>query len=143
MKKRTYIPIILFLPILAVLIAGGSRMDEAFIGTWINADYDSLDPVVAKHVFNADGSYMGYTRTTDSNAIDRGRVSILEKWTDSQGATLYRMEVVVGYGRYYFVGKVDASGETFEQVWATVAGERTLENTIDTSNSMYHIYYRQ
>ena len=142
MKARTYVPILVF--VLAVLIIAGSCATgkksvkaplEPFYGTWVNPDYNGLEPV-AKKIIRPDETYTNYNRTDIPRGDGPYKYTIAESWMDSDGKKYYKVEAFIEkYGLY----RLDETDSVLECVWSTVE----YPSEIDTDHLNYRIYYRQ
>lgn len=148
MKTRV---LFLILVLVTLVVAGScasanrvSRKDYRFLsGTWINEEYNT-HPFKARLVIRPDGTFVVYSRTTDTTKDEIGHFVVVDKWTDSEGNIWYKTHVwggvmVEGKPSAYELARLSDSGNIWELV--SISGEFPAE--IDVNHPRYHIYYRE
>jgi hypothetical protein len=150
MKTRIFVSLLIL--VLAVLIISEgfatekkiTKRDYRFIsGTWINEEYNSRYKY-AKLVMHTDGTWDGYNRTSDTELWSYGYYVIVDKWTDSEGKSWYKMHVwegdmFEGHPGAYEINNFSESGK----VWESISDRFAFPTEIDKSHSKYYILYRQ
>jgi hypothetical protein len=117
--------------------------NEELTGTWINTDYsDTHQKLVVYHY----GYYEGYGVVDRKYPIEKGTMTIVDKWTDSERniwfKTYHRTSWIKTF--YYQINKINSSGTIWEYYWDL--DDFPTEAKIDANNPYhrnYRIYYRQ
>ena len=144
-------------------VAFTEEMQELW-GTWINTDYDEIDNMSSKFVFDSnphafleydeyeetikqitgkelDGTYAQYWQTSDTEPWLVAKFSILDEWIDSDVAVIYKMKyfeyTMMGFGWSHF--RISPSGEVLERIHSI----DWFPEEIDPTAFYYGIYYRQ
>ena len=122
--------------------------NEEIYGTGINHTYKSGMGVsywgwfVQKIVFTPGGIVESYAGANDI-AYHTGTYSIIDKWTDSDGNTCYKVITVWGdktYGQttLYELHRISKT----ESTWEYITSLNDFPAAMDTEHREYHIYYR-
>jgi beta-lactamase regulating signal transducer with metallopeptidase domain len=138
------------LPLLAVT---GSRrpsaagLDDAFIGTWINPEYDGYKgKTSSKFVVYPDGRELDYLNISDLVPTWDYQDTVEDKWIDQQGNRWYKIHCTGGYYGYdsyrfksYALVRINAAGTVSEFVCA----EGRYPEEFSPIGGAYSIFYRQ
>lgn len=85
------------------------KEDEELFGTWINTEYDET-LLMSKVVIEPDGSWDEYKMSFGDEKYFKCEYTVREKWTDSDGNTLYKIiikSIGSDYVPYYVISKID------------------------------------
>lgn len=124
---------------------------EEFYGTWVNTELSGRysegggHRMCQKLVDYRWGSFDFYIFASDKTAYARGSSIIIDKWSDAEGNTCYklysRMDVLPG--AVYVLERVSKDGKIKELVYQHF--DFPSENDLNSKNIYMHyrIYYRQ
>ena len=139
--------------VITVLIIAGSfatgqdaymvKEDEELFGTWINTEYDET-LLMSKVVIEPDGSWDEYKMSSGDEKYFKCEYTVKEKWTDSDGNTLYKIiikSIGSDYVPYYVISKINKTGDVYEDLVSNL--DMPEEFDPDDMLLHYRIYYRQ
>jgi hypothetical protein len=148
MKTRNVISIIILA--LAVLNIVGScatekkmvKDSEEIFGIWVNEKYASRKNYTTL-VMKPDGVFEEYVDESLKTLSARGKYTITDKWTDSEGNIWYKATYELKDGTQLVTGfllvKISDSGNIYEENY----DKREYPTEINSINPTYSIYYRQ
>ena len=110
---------------------------ELFYGTWVNPDYDGLEPP-AKKIIRPDGTYTDYNRTDITRGDGPYKYTIAESWMDSDGKKYYKVDAGTVFFKYRLY-RLDETDSVLEWVWSN----SEIPSEIDPNHHNYRILYRQ
>ncbi len=141
-------------PLLAVTGSTRSsevRLDEPFLGSWINPEYEGPNSLTSRFVIYPDGKQLEYLKIRDIEPVWESMLTVEEKWIDRQGNHWYKVHGTgdrYGHpisivnecgGEGYSLVRINAAGTVLEGVSAQ-AGYPEEFSEIGGSHG---IYYRQ
>jgi hypothetical protein len=117
--------------------------NEEITGTWVNPEYTGFEYNQQKYVLTHWGYYEAYTKIVSSSPKYKGTYQIIDKWTDSEGNTLYKSIVRYEGGLQYSyeLGKISKDRSTWEYAFSYI--NYPTEFDLNPDNAHYRIYYRQ
>jgi len=139
MKRRILMCIALIFLILTPILADDL---EKMCGVWVNPDYEGKGWYYAgKMIIEPDGTWIDYSRITDTTHMFKGTFVINESWHDSEGNIWYKVTTtnIVHPFTNYSLRRVNNSGDILEYVW----DRNKHPNEINPNHINYAIYYRQ
>jgi hypothetical protein len=117
--------------------------NEEIAGTWVNHNYTGFEYNEQKYILYHWGYWEVYSKVNSDSPKYRGTYQYLDKWTDSDGNTLYkgitRFEGGIYYG--YEFGKISNDKTTWEYAFSYI--NLPTEYDLNPDNANYRIYYRQ
>ena len=114
--------------------------NEEIYGTWINEDYPGGLFGAQKMTIHPDRTYEVFAKTTDTTSRWGGTMTIIDKWTDSEGSIWYKTHRKSISGRFWYgLDKISSSGSIYEYVQSHVDHPTEM----DTGHYRYRIYYRK
>jgi len=115
--------------------------DEELYGTWVNEDYSGGLSGSQKRSINPDGTCEIFMKVTDTTLESwKGRFTIIDKWTDSQGSIWYKIHYEITSGPTdYSLARISSSGSVYEEV----NSKADYPTEMDTGHYTYRIYYRK
>jgi hypothetical protein len=146
MKTRTLVSILILILALLIIVGNCATGSKAYnrdfkkdiVGTWVNSNYNENKWVTAKVVVKSDKTAEFYKRESDTWPSPR-TITIVDRWTDSDGNIYYKAEVASSIRTNYELWKLNNAKTTWELMYRAV--EYFTE--IDPNNTYYRIYYRQ
>ena len=115
------------------------KEDEELYGTWVNTDYSGAYFEEQKIVIYADKIEKHSLASIDIPP-EKGKHTIIDKWTDSEGNILYKRKAE-GVYMWFELDKISRDGTTLEVVYSFVFDKYPTE--IDPNHKDYRIYHRQ
>ena len=145
MKIRTYLIIVIFLFVVSFLCAEDLKVfsNEELAGTWVNPDYTGFSYNLQKYILYQWGYHEAYIKLNSDTLAYRGTYQLIDKWTDSNGNTLYKSIVRYegGINISYEIGKISNDKTTWELAFSYVS--MPTEDDLNPDNANCRIYYRQ
>jgi len=113
---------------------------EELYGTWINPDYGG-EWAVQKIIIDPDGTEKRFHSRHDLATGWTCPITLIDKWTDSEGNIWYRMFWTLGNEEWkmYEIIRISNSGKTLEYVFSEI----DFPKGISADHPDYRIYYRQ
>jgi hypothetical protein len=113
---------------------------EPCYGVWINSIYNSQQKRAAKIIYYPDMTWAAYTLDSSTRPMWRGTISIIDKRTDQEGNTWYKVTTSqLGYNIIvYELWRMNPTGEILEGVW----GIGSIPRELDPDDQSYTIYYK-
>jgi hypothetical protein len=114
---------------------------EEYCGTWVNKDYNAYREKRAVLTLKPDGRFAHYDKESDAQPHSEGRVTIKERWTDSNGNIWYKVTLspdLLGHTKYRIM-KLSDSGKVLEYVWSP----SEVPTKVDLNSPNYRILYRK
>ena len=115
------------------------KEDEELYGTWVNTDYSGAYFEEQKIVISAD-KIEKHSLSSIDIPPEKGKHTIIDKWTDSEGNILYKRKAE-GVYMWFELDKISRDGTTLEVVYSFVFDKYPTE--IDPNHKDYRIYHRQ
>jgi hypothetical protein len=149
MKTSMFLMIVMLLFVTYFLYAEERPFfsNDELTGTWIIDSYSEQRAGLAEHPQKYTIYHLGYWEifsNKESNVyIHRGMLQISDKWTVSQGNTLYKAYVInedFPAARYDF-GRISKDGSRWEYAYSY--SDFPNESDLKTENTYYLIYHRQ
>ena len=145
MKTSICIFSVVFLLVSPFLCAEQLRVfsNDEITGTWINTEYSGLDYYPQKIILFNWGYYEDYTKVDSTAYEKRGTFHIINKWTDSEGNTMYESIVRAEYDirPALELGKINKDKTTWESTFNYI--NLPTESELNPDDVNYRIYYRQ
>jgi hypothetical protein len=158
LKTKKLIVIIFLIATFVVLAGIKKSVKEELYGTWVNPEYEEkkywyrtakrvIDPDpnmfsenIKSDIGEPNGSMGYYAQISDTETSHEATISIIEKWTDSEGSVWYKIKYY--FYTYHPIGymlcKISDSGSTLE----FMVSDWHFPD-FDPSSSEYYIYHRQ
>jgi hypothetical protein len=144
MKTRMYLIVVIFVTLASFVCAEELSVfsNEEIAGTWVNPNYTGFSYNRQKLILYQWGYYEVCIKINSDSPDYRGTYQLIDKWTDSDGDTLYKSIVRhEGGGVTYELGKISKDKTTWEYVFSYVSMP-TLDD-LNPDNANYRTYYRQ
>ena len=145
MKARMCIISVVFLLVASFLCAEELRVfsNEEITGTWVNTEYTGFEYYLQKIILFNWGYYEDYSKVDSTAYKKRGTFHIINKWTDSEGNTMYESIVRQegGIKCALELGKISKDKTTWESTFNYI--NLPTESELNPDNINYRIYYRQ
>ena len=145
MKTNICIISVVFLLVASFLCAEELRVfsNEEITGTWVNTEYTGFEYYLQKIILFNWGYYEDHSKVDSTAYKKRGTFHIINKWTDSEGNTMYesiaRAEGGIRYALEF--GKISKDKTTWEFTFNYI--NLPTESELNPDNINYRIYYRQ
>ncbi len=150
MLRMVLVGLACLLPLLAVT---GSRrpsaagLDDAFIGTWVNPEYDGYKgKTPPRFVVFPDGRELDYWNISDLKPTWEYQDTVEDKWVDQLGNRWYKVHSTGGYYGFdwyrfklHSLVRINAAGTVFE----TVSAEGRYPEEFSPIGGLYAVFYRQ
>ena len=120
------------------------KPNEEIYGTWVNKDYSSIvRRRPQKIVIHFWGYWEDYNKVTDATSIQRGTLTLVDKWINSEGNICYKAYWRSGESKYgdFMLHKISNSSSVIEYIYNSYMWPTEAELNPDNPN--YRIYYRQ